>query len=138
MRWSDIPWRPPPRMLRQFAGLWIVFFGGLALWLGFVRQQPTAAFVVGALAVGVGLLGLVRPAAVRPIFVAWMALAFPIGWVVSRLMLGLVYYGLFTPLALIFRLIGRDELRLKRPAGQESHWQPKTIPADPARRFRPY
>ena len=32
MQWSDIQFNPPRKVLRQFAGLWIAFFGGLALW----------------------------------------------------------------------------------------------------------
>ena len=32
MRWSDIQFDPPRKLLRQFAGLWLLFFGGLALW----------------------------------------------------------------------------------------------------------
>ena len=34
MQWSDIQFDPPRKTLRQFAGLWLVFFGGLALWQG--------------------------------------------------------------------------------------------------------
>ena len=32
MHWSDIQFDPPRKVLRQFAGLWLLFFGGLALW----------------------------------------------------------------------------------------------------------
>src|SRR5687768_8935989 len=105
MRWSDIPFDPSPRMLRQFAGLWIVFFGGLACWHGFVRGNTTVALVLGALAVTLGPLGLVLPRALRPVFVGWMILVLPIGWVVSHVLLAVLFYGLFTPLALVFRLI---------------------------------
>ena len=36
MQWSDIQFHPPLKTLRQFAGLWLVFFGGLAAWQGIV------------------------------------------------------------------------------------------------------
>ena len=45
MQWSDIPFAPPRKMLRQFAGLWIAFFGGFALWQGLVRGNSTLATV---------------------------------------------------------------------------------------------
>src|SRR5688572_30877719 len=93
MRWSDLPLNPSPRMLRQFAGLWIVFFGGLAAWRWFALGQPRAATVLAVLAVTIGPLGLLAPSVIRPIFVAWLALAFPIGWVVSRVIL-LALFGL--------------------------------------------
>ena len=42
MQWSDIQFKPPRKTLRQFAGLWIAFFGGFALWQYFMRGQSHA------------------------------------------------------------------------------------------------
>ena len=129
MRWADVVTPPPLRVLRQFAALCLLVFGGLAAWQVLDgRAGGFTALLAGA--AGIGILGLVRPAAVRPLFVAWLIVAFPIGWTVSRLMLALVFFGLFTPLALFFRLMGRDELRLRRPTDQ-SLWRPKAPPAGP-------
>ncbi len=103
-------------MLRQFAGLWLACFGGLALWHGLVRGQMFAATGFAILALTLGPIGLVRPNWIKAVYVAWMVLAFPIGWTVSQLVLALIYFGLFTPLALVFRLLGRDPLnRARRP-----------------------
>src|SRR5262245_19424406 len=103
MHWSDINFAPPQRVLRQFAGLWLIFFGLLACWQGFLEDNLSLALAFAAAAALVGALGLVRPQAVRPIFVGWMVLAFPIGWTISHLLLALLFYGLFTPLGLLFR-----------------------------------
>ena len=43
-----------------------------------------------------------------------MIAAFPIGWTISRLMLAALFYLVFTPMALVFRLMGRDALHLRR------------------------
>ena len=43
MHWSDIQFDPPRKTLRQFAGLWLVFFGGMALWQGLVRGHAGSA-----------------------------------------------------------------------------------------------
>lgn len=137
MRWADLPRNPSVKVLRQFAGLWIVFFGGLAYWHGVVHARPAVGIVLASLAVTVGPLGLARPKAVRPIFVGWMVLAFPIGWALSRVILASVYYGLFTPLAVGFRLRGRDALGLRRPQGQKTYWTLKSIPTDQRSYFRP-
>ena len=67
-----------------------------------------------------------------------MVLAFPIGWLVSQLVLALIFYGLITPLALVFRGRGRDPLQRARPASDESLWRPKASPADVRRYFRQY
>jgi hypothetical protein len=138
MRWSDIPFSSPPRMLRQFAALWLAFFGGLAAWQGVARGRVGIALGLAALAIVVGGIGLARPALIRPIFVGWMVLAFPIGWAVSLVLLALVYYGLFTPVALAFRLSGRDALGLRPGPDRESYWEPRAEPADVRRYFRQF
>jgi hypothetical protein len=125
-------------MLRQFAGLWLAFFGGLAAWQGLARGRVGVALALAALAVVVGGLGLIRPALVRPIFVGWMVLAFPIGWAVSLILLGLVYYGLFLPIGLAFRLAGRDALRLRPRPDATTFWIPRAAPADVRRYFRQF
>jgi hypothetical protein len=138
MQWSDIPRDPPPSRLRQFAGLWILFFLGLAAWQGLGHGRRAVAAVCAALALSLGPLGLIRPQALRPVFVGWMVLAFPIGWLVSHTLLALVYYGLFTPLALVFRVIGRDALALKRPRAATSYWQVRPQVTDPRRYFKQF
>ena len=137
MQWSDIPFRPPSRTLRQFAGLWLAFFGGLAVWQFFFRHERRPAEIIALFALGVGLPGLFWPRLVRPIYVGWMVLTFPIGWTVSQLMLAILFYGLFTPIGLFFRLIGRDPLHL-RPPSTATYWSPKATPADPRRYFKQF
>lgn len=137
MQWSDVQFDPEEKTLRQFAGLWVAFFGGLALFEGLYRGHATAGLVLGAIAL-VGIVGLAAPKLLRPIYVAWMVLAFPIGWTVSLLMLGIMYYGLFTPLAFVFRLMGRDAMdRTIQPAA-ETYWTPKATPTDPRRYFKQF
>jgi hypothetical protein len=137
VQWSDIDFRPSDRKLRQFAGLWLGFFLVLAAWQAY-RQHTAAAAILAALALTVGPLGLVLPRLVQPIFVGWTVLAFPIGWVVSNTILALLYFGLFTPVALVFRLVGRDALALRRRAGAATYWTPKPRPADVSRYLRPF
>ena len=81
---------------------------------------------------------MTRPEWVRFIYVGWMVLAFPIGWTVSQVMLAMMFFGLFTPIGLVFRLIGRDPLHRARPSGRESYWDPKPAPADLRRYFKQF
>jgi hypothetical protein len=137
MQWSDIPFNAPSRTLRQFALLWLAFFGGWAAWQTWGRDRVGLGVALAALALVVGLLGLVRPQRIRPIFVGWMVLAFPIGWTVSRIVLALVFHGLFTPLGMLFRLAGRDLLALRRQ-NVTSYWTEREETADVRRYFRQY
>jgi hypothetical protein len=86
----------------------------------------------------VGGLGLIRPAAMRWLFVGATVLAFPIGWVVSQVMLAVMYYGIITPLAVWFRLRGRDLLSRKPAPNRASFWAPKHTPSDMRAYFRQY
>ncbi len=138
MRWSDLPWTPTPRTLRQFAGLWLLFFLALAVWQGWRHERWAVAGILAVLAVGVGVLGLLRPRAVRPVYVTWLALGFPSGWLMMHLVLGLLFYGLFTPLGLLFRLAGRDVLALRRRPERETYWSARPQPAEVARYFRQF
>ncbi len=138
MQWSDIQFHPSSKTLRQFAWLWLACFGGLAAWEGIVRQHTSLAAALAVLALTVGPVGIIRPQTLRPIYVAWMVLAFPIGWTISQLILALMFYGLFTPIGLIFRIIGRDSLHRARQPGLESYWTPKPTPADPRRYFKQF
>jgi hypothetical protein len=124
MTWSDVIAVPKPKVLRQFAGLWLMFFCGVAAWRVWHGHADPRAAVEAAAGVVVGVMGLVRPSAIRPIYTGWMIAAFPIGWTVSRVMVLLMFYVVFTPVALIFRLMGRDALQVRRSQGS-SYWSVK-------------
>jgi Saxitoxin biosynthesis operon protein SxtJ len=138
VKWSDIPFDPPLRTLRQFAGLWLAFFGAWGVHQALIRGHAKAGLILGFAALCVGLMGLIRPAAIRPIYVGWMVLAFPIGWTVSQVTLAIMFFGLFTPIGLVFRLLGRDPLERAPRRELESYWTPKPAPADPRRYFKQF
>ena len=138
MKWSDVPRNPTPRTLRQFAGAWLIFFLCWAAWLGLKKSHTNLGVTLGVIALVGGIGGLVRPPLLRWIFVGWMMLAFPIGWLVSLLMLAILFYGVFTPTALLLRLLGRDALNLKRPPDGTSLWLRKETPLDVRSYFRQY
>jgi hypothetical protein len=137
MQWSDISFTPSSRTLRQFAGIWLGFFLAVACWQWLRHDNVVLAWVFAGLAATVGPLGLARPQAIRLIFVGATIVTFPIGWVLSKVLLSVLYFGLFTPVAVLFRLIGRDVLRLNRPECA-TYWSVKAPATDPARYFRQY
>ena len=63
-----------------------------------------------------------------PINKLWMGFGMLLGMIVSPIVLGIIYFGLFSPIALGMRLLGRDELRLKFKT-RTSHWKLK-LPID--------
>jgi hypothetical protein len=138
MKWSDLPLKPTARALRQFAGAWLILFLAVGVHRYVARGQHQVGIAVGVMAVVVGGLGLIKPAAVRWLFVGATVLAFPIGWVISQVMLAVMYYGIITPLALWFRIRGRDLLSRKPAPNRASFWAPKRTPEDMGAYFRQY
>ena len=131
MQWSDVTKPPSRTQLRQFAGLWLVFFGGLAAWRLWQGRSGTETQLLGWLAITLGPLGLLRPEIMRWIYTGWMIAVFPIGWTVSRIILALLYFAIFTPIAAIFRMKGRDALGLKKGEGA-TYWTTRTATPDAA------
>jgi hypothetical protein len=137
MQWTDVPLSPSVRTLRQFAGLWLGFFAALAGWYGLIRDRPGAAALLLAAALLPGVAGLLRPRLLRPLFVGCTLLTFPVGWLTATVLSALLYYGLFTPLGVFFRLCGRDTLRL-RPPRRASYWTARQDEPDPRRYLQPF
>ena len=132
MRLPDMNAQPSERVLRQFAAA-CLFAGGLGLWK-LLSQGPTMPrYTLVALGFAIGSTGLIAPRLVRVIYIGANLIAFPIGWVVSHVLLGLLYYGLITPLGWMMRRIHRDRLRIKRPADARTYWVARPSSDDPSR-----
>ena len=121
------------RLLRQFAGLWLAFLGGLALYHGLARGRAVLAVVLGVAAAVGGVAGLVAPRAIEPLFRTAMAIAMPIGFVISNILLAVIFYLIITPISLFFRVIGRDALARRLSSGARSQWIEREQTTDPRR-----
>ncbi len=126
-------WSPTPRQLRQFALAAPVGFG-LVGWMlarfGLQPWWPWAGAGFGGLLLAVGLA---RPLALRPLYALAVALATPIGWIASTLLMLVFYYLVVSPTGLLFRASGRDALQLR---GGGSRWRPRTESRDPQSYYR--
>jgi amino acid transporter len=123
MALMEIQWHPTPRQLRIFglSGLAASIVAALVLrfvW-GIGGPWPWVVLAVGA---SIFLCSLISQGATRLLYVGLTLVALPIGFVVSYLLLGAFYFLLLTPLALVFRLIGRDAMRRKYEPQTRSYW----------------
>lgn len=134
----DIKWKPTTRELRVFAVLWLVFFGLLGFWLLSRGSSQSTVTNLWGVALAGGILGLLFPAVLRPVYLLWMALAFPIGWTVSHLILGLVFFVLLAPIGMLMRVFGHDPLRLKADQTSASYWTKRPSETDASRYFRQF
>src|SRR4029450_6331303 len=80
-RMISINWHPTDRELRQFAGIWFpAFWAIVCLLIGSRAGYWVAALLVFGIAAAIATVGLIQPRLMRPIYVAWMCAAFPVGW----------------------------------------------------------
>jgi hypothetical protein len=128
---------PSARVLRQFAAAWLVFFLLLAANQIWRRGHTSAGCVLAAISL-IGIVGLVKPNALRWLFLTASVVAFPIGWVVSLAMLTIMFYGVVTPVALFWRLRGRDLLQLRDKKEQSSFWVHRDAQPAPERYLKQF
>lgn len=133
MRLIEINWTPTARQLRQFGLICAVALPLLAwLWGG-------GLWLIGAFLAAGGLLGCIglwQPNRLRGIFLAMSIVATPIGLVIGELALLCIYFGVFLPIGLAFRILGRDALQRTIDRGRESYWEAKKQPRDAASYYR--
>ena len=125
MSLMEIEWHPTGRQLRVFgvsgllasivaAAVLLLLWGGVLFWALLVLAAGGAIF----------LCSLVSPRAARILYIGLTLAAMPIGMVVSLVLLAGFYFLLLTPLAIIFRLMGRDPLHRRFDPAAESYWVP--------------
>jgi hypothetical protein len=126
---------PTSRQLNQFGFIWLGFLTlfGVIAWLKLDAQ--TLAKVLWVLAVVVPVVGWLAPAFMRLVFVGMSYLAWPIGFVVSHVVLALVYYLVFTPIGLVMRLIGYDPMRRLFDPEAGTYWIARDPKASDAKRY---
>ena len=134
----EIKWNPTARELRVFGILLFLIFGLFGAWLIWEGNSLALVASVSAIALFGGILGAMWPEFLRPLYRLWMALVFPVGWVVSHLILALVFFCILTPIGLMMRLTGHDPLKLKYDRQRASYWSERPAQADDSRYFRQF
>lgn len=129
--------RPSDRQLRVFGAAALLCFGLLGWWLR-AHAHPQWALACWIVAGASALAALAWPKANLPLYAALTLIAFPIGVVLSYLMLGVMWYIAITLVALIFRLLGKDPLQRKWDRAAASYWQPYPPTTDRERYFRQF
>jgi hypothetical protein len=117
-------------LLFVIAGTWQGLFRPaftLALaWgaLGFYLQlDHTTAILWPSLAASFFLLtGFFATPVLRPVYIGWMKFAFALAWVNTRIILGVSYYVVLTPIGLVMRLFGKDFLSERIDRSASTYW----------------
>ena len=98
--------------------------------IGFILLMIAAFLFIGEkdlfihfLSIGLILiiLGVITPVILKPIYKIWMIFAVIIGWIMTRIILSVLFFSIITIIGLFTRLIGKDFLNLKSKSN-ESYW----------------
>ena len=96
----------------------------------YTGAHPTWAYFFAAIVLVLLTVTVFKADLLLPLNKLWMRLGFLLGMIVSPIVLGLLFFGLFTPISFLMRLVGRDELRVKLKH-KRSHWVIRDEPIKP-------
>ena len=111
---------------RKFGFFFTFVFVVAAAYFNYSANVSWAYVFVGAASIFL-LITLIKSDALLPLNKLWMRFGLLLGMIVSPIVLGIIFFGLFTPIAILMRLSGRDELRLKF-SPKVSHWITRSEP----------
>ena len=106
--------------LKEFGltvGAALFILGAIMAW----RSKPLAPYFLGT-GIVLALLGFTFYKILMPLQKAWMAFAVVMGFVMSRIILAIVFYAVVTPIGLIFRILRKDILDQRIDRERESYW----------------
>lgn len=106
--------------LRQFGitmGIVLILFGGLFLWLD--KDYYIYLFIIAAAFI---IIGLAVPFILKPIHKVWITISIILGWIMTRVILSVLFYLVVTPTRCLARLFGKQFLDLKIDKNVSSYW----------------
>ncbi len=109
-----------------FALLAMYFHFKLNTFLSIIFLLSSALFLV---------LSIIAPSSLNSLNKAWYLLGLLLGRIVSPIILGIIFFLLITPTAIVMRLAGRDELRIKKRLSK-SYWITRVPPGPDPESFK--
>lgn len=119
--------------LRKFGITIGLVLGFLALWLLWKEKEGGAGLLVSAAAFIA--LGLTFPLSLKPIYLLWMTVAALLGWLMTRVILIVLFYLVVTPIGLLARLCGKDFLNTGFDRTAPSYWIVRKDSASDRKRY---
>lgn len=121
----NVNWNPSRKDLNGFRLVSLIATTAIAALLYVLKGVDVRwCAVLVAFGAFVWLSGLVSLTLTRYVYIVLMAVTLPIGLVVSLVLMSVFYFGLITPLGLVFRLMGRDVLCRKFDPKAPTYWVP--------------
>jgi hypothetical protein len=130
--------RPGRTDLKWFGPILAVLFVIVGLIAMFRFDAPGVAKVVWAVGVPFVVAYFAVPALRIPIYVGYMTLVFPLGWLVSHVVLAVLFFLIVTPTALVLRIVRYDPLKRRWERQATSYWTDHRTGGDVSRYLRQF
>ncbi|MBI5641811.1 MAG: hypothetical protein HZA17_15465 [Nitrospirae bacterium] len=108
---------------RKFFAILSAIIIGVGCYRRIRYGSPLDAYGFGTLFIII--FGVLLPSALFPVFKIWMKLAGWIGWLNTRILLVLIYYCIFSPVAFFLKITGKDLLKKKLAKDAATYWDDK-------------
>ena len=96
----------------------VALFAFFFPWVFDIANMPMWPWIVAAV---LWLPALLMPYTLQPVYKAWMKIGHAIGWVNTRIILGVLFYVLVLPMGLLMRLFGKDPMARKLDSAASSY-----------------
>jgi len=110
--------------LRKFGitvGLILMIVSGFLFW----KEKESFQILITSGAILL-ILGVTIPVILKYIYWVWMIFATIIGWIMTRVILSLMFYAIFTPIGFILRLFGKQFIELNWNKTDSTYWKYRT------------
>ncbi len=110
--------------LRKFGitvGIILMIIAGFLFW-----KEKESFQILLTFGVTLCILGIAIPFILKPIYWVWMIFATILGWIMTRVILSLLFYIIFTPIGLTLRFFGKQFLELRWDKSKGSYWNYRT------------
>ena len=115
--------KPPSE--KSFGITFAVVFGLIAAWLYWRKHVPIYSVLAAVAAILFFAAGFLAPQTLRPINLIWLKFGLLLHKIVNPIIMGLLFFLVFTPMGFIMRRSGKDPLSLKRDGAAQSYWVPR-------------
>jgi len=118
-----------PRALRRFGftvGFVILLLGCVLLW-----RHRVAGWPLTSIGTVLALAAALAPLRLKWVHGPWMIVSLALGWIVTRILLTIVFFFVVTPIGLLHRVFGKRVIEVAFEADAASYWQARTTQPTP-------
>ena len=118
----------------KFGCFFSFLFSSLGVY-AYWNEWNLVAGIAVVIAVSFAFATLIAPKTLTPLNRLWFGIGLLLGKIVSPVVLGVIFFLLISPISIVLRLFGRDELKLKQ-RNLDSYWVVRTPSGPPADSFK--